>query len=172
MRTADLDPAVVLEWLNKHFHVRANWGRIFWKLPPANHARLLNQEAGSFRRNHSGKRYCHIKMGGIAIKRGWLVFLYKKGRWPNGCLDHKDGNSEFDGIANLREATITQNAQNHKSRARRINLPMGVRYTPGGRYQARIGINKKQVAIGVFDTPEEARAAYLRKRKEAFGEFA
>jgi len=49
---------------------------------------------------------------------------------------------------------------------------MGVRVTHNGKYQARIAVNKKQIAIGTFDTPDLASQAYQQKRKEFFNEYA
>ncbi len=148
-------------------------GRVFWKCPPKNHPRLVGSEAGSPRTAQSGKVYWHIKIGRKAYKRGRLIYLAATGRHDFECIDHINGDSEDDRLVNLREATITQNAWNHKGRARRIDLPMGVRrIARSGRYEARISYHKRQMHLGAFDTPEEAHAVYLAKRKELFREFA
>lgn len=171
--TSDLDPEVILAWMRRSFNVDADRGSIVWRSPPSNHPRLLGLPAGSGRKNKSGKEYIHIKRDGVALKRSWLIFLWSNGRWPKECVDHIDGNSLNDRLENLREATVTQNSWNHTHRKRRINLPMGVRLLRGsGRFQARIACNKKMFHLGAFDTPAEARAAYLAKRKELYGEFA
>ena len=65
-----------------------------------------------------------------------------------------------------------QNAWNHKKRARKINLPMGVRNMASGKFQARIACNNKMMHLGTFDTPEQASSAYQQKRLEYFGEYA
>lgn len=154
------------------FKVDLETGRLFWRHPPYNHPRLEGSEAGGARANRS-KSYWVIKIGRIAFKRARLIFLVAHGRWPEPCVDHINGNSVDDRLANLREATVTENAWNHKHRARSANLPMGVRRLNGsGRYQARISVNKHQIHLGAFDTPEEAHSVYLNKRKEYFGEFA
>lgn len=172
MKTRDLDASEILEWMRDCLHVDAPRGVLLWKKPPHNHPRMIGKEAGSARPNQSGKQYVHVKRDKIALRRGWLIFLWFFRRWPDECLDHIDGNSLNDSIANLRDATVTQNAWNHKGRARRIDLPMGVRLIPSGRYQARIACNKKMLHLGAFDTPEEAQRVYLAKRKELFHEYA
>lgn len=147
-------------------------GSVFWKSPPYNHPRLLNKEAGGPRPNHS-KEYWVIKIGRKAVKRGRLIFFAAHGRWPTPCVDHIDGNSLNDALTNLREATVTENAWNHKKRAKRSHLPMGVRLIPvSGRYQARIAHNRRMFHLGSFDTPTEAHSVYLTKRKELYGEYA
>lgn len=161
------------EQVHRLFVVDEVAGRFFWKIPPRTHPRLLGKEAGSIKKTHSGKLYWMIKIGGTIFNRSRLMYLHIHGRFPYPCVDHVNGNSLDDRPDNLREATITENAWNHKFRARRIDLPMGVRLIQSsGRYQARISCNKKQIHIGAYDTPEEAHAAYVSKRKELFHEFA
>lgn len=47
-----------------------------------------------------------------------------------------------------------------------------MRLTSSGRFQARISLNKKQIHLGAYDTPQEAAAIYVAKHKELFNEFA
>ena len=167
-----IEASVVLDWMKLSFDVDAERGILIWKNPPKNHPRLLGTEAGSLRPNVSGKLYCIVKMDRVAQKRGRLIYLWVNGRWPVPCIDHQNGDSTNDASSNLREATVMQNAWNHKKRARRIKLPMGVRTTAAGRFEARIGFNNQQLHLGAFDAPEEAHAVYLQKRKELYGQFA
>jgi len=143
-------------------------GKFFHKAPVRGRS---GQEAGSVWRGH-GKAYRYIKIAGRSYVTARLMFLVVHGRWPVPCVDHIDGDSLNDRPANLREATFTQNAWNHKGRAKKSDLPMGVRRTPKGRYVARIGYHKRQISLGAFDTPEEAHLAHVRKKRELFGEFA
>ena len=146
-------------------------GKAVWISPTKYHPDLFGQEAGCARPTRSGKFYWHIKIDRIPYKRADIVFLCAHGRWPSMMLDHKNGDSLDDGADNLREATTHQNAWNHKGRAKKSDLPLGVRLTPGGRYSARIGHMNKLITLGTFGTPEEAHAKYMTERKERFGEF-
>lgn len=173
MRTADaLDPNETLQWMRDSFVVYPEIGQLIWDKPTKYHPDLLGTSAGSARPTHSNKKYVHIKKDRRAVKRGWLIFLWVNGRWPEPELDHHDGDSMNDAIWNLREATDTQNAWNHKSRKKKSALPMGVRKLKRGGFQARIAKHGKSTSIGTFATAELARAAYLQKREEVFGEFA
>ena len=160
------------EQLLELFWVNLGEGKLYWRSPPKNHPRLLNQEAGLPRRGQNGKEYWIIKIGKKPYRRGHLIYFLKHGQFATPCLDHINGNSLDDRIENLRAATIQQNAQNHKKRAKDSDLPMGVRLTSSGRFQARISLNKKQIHLGAYDTPQEAAAIYVAKRKELFNEFA
>lgn len=149
-------------------------GRVYWLNPPKNHPRLRGAEAGTPQAQTSRKKtYWVIRIDGKPYRRSRLMFLAAHGRFPTPCVDHANGNSLDDRLINLREASVVENARNHKTRARRIDLPMGVRLIPGsGRYQARIGFCGKQLHLGSYETPELARAAYQNKRRELFHEFA
>lgn len=173
MRASALDPQEVRTWMESTFDVDADAGVLTWRVAPKNHPRMAGRPAGCSRPNQSNKRYVYVKKDRMALRRGWLIFLWVNYRWPADLLDHIDGNSMNDSRSNLREATVTQNAWNHKRRAKRSTLPMGVRIIPkSGRYQARIAVNKRMLHLGAFDTPQEAQTVYLAKRKELFGEFA
>ncbi len=145
-------------------------GKVFWLKVPWNHSEKYGKEAGNKTPNR-GKFYWVVRIHGKSYKRSHIVFCLKYGRWPVQCIDHMNGDSLDDRSKNIREATTTQNAWNHKGRAKKSSIPMGVRIGRSG-FEARIGFNKKLIFIGSFGTPEEASDAYQVKRKELYGEFA
>lgn len=147
-------------------------GVFYWISPPRGHAELLGEEAGSVAWNASDKPYFQIQIDGVKYKRSRLAFLYMEGRWPAEMMDHINGDSADDRWLNLREASGTQNAWNHKKRAKASDLPMGVRINSSGRFAARIGFKGRQIQLGTFDTVEKARSAYAAARMKYFGEFA
>ena len=147
-------------------------GVFYWITPPFGHAELLGEEAGSVTPGITGKAYHNIQIGGVKYKRSRLAFLYMEGRWPSNQIDHINGDSLDDRWFNLRDVTATQNAWNHKKRAKRSDLPMGVRINKSGRFAARIGVNGAHIQIGTFDTAVEAAAAYRNAREKYYGEFA
>lgn len=148
-------------------------GTATWVDATKHHAPLVGKEAGCPRRTQNGKLYWHIKIDNTPFKRSHLVYLVANGRWPELQIDHIDGDSLNDKPSNLREVTATQNAWNHKVRSKKAALPMGVRLiASSGKFQARIACNKRVHYLGVFETPDQASAAYQNKRKELFGEYA
>jgi hypothetical protein len=88
------------------------------------------------------------------------------GEWPRCIVDHKDCDRTNDRWSNLREATHAQNSANMHVRPGRL-FPKGV-FPCGRGFQARI----QQHYLGIFNTSEEAAAAYLKAATELFGEFA
>jgi len=154
------------------FTVDLEGGRLFWRVPSKYHAEKVDQEAGGPALSQSGKYYWVVSINGRKYKRAHLIFCLAHGRFPVPMADHKNGDSLDDSPSNLRDATATQNAWNHKKRKRRIALPMGVRATKAGTFEARIGFHKTQIHLGAFATPEAAHAVYLSKRSELYGEFA
>lgn len=169
-----LNEPIEKEVLLALFRLNKRTGRIYWRNPSKYHKEKTGQEAGGPRRQqHNGKRYWVVRINGRAYKRGHIVFCMVHGYWPLPCVDHKNGDSLDDRPNNLRPATITQNAWNHKGRKRRIDLPMGVRVmASSGRYQARIAHNKRMLHLGTYDTPEAAANAYRDKRRELYGDYA
>ena len=158
--------------LDTLFDVYPNEGKFVWKNAPKNHKDMNGKEAGFNQLTHNKKQYRVIKINKTIYKRGRLMFFYIHGKFPTPCVDHINGDSLDDRIANLREATIIENAWNHKKRKRKSNLPMGVRLMANGKFQARIGYKSKQIHLGVYSTADEAKKIYEIKRKELYGEFA
>lgn len=144
-----------------------------WIDATKHHRNLIGCIAGGARPNINGKFYWVIKLNGLPYKRAQIVPAIASGVWPTEMVDHINGDSLDDRSKNLRHANATQNAWNHKKRAKRSALPMGVRFMSGSNgFQARISCNKEMHHLGVHKTPELAHAAYLNKRIELFGEFA
>lgn len=162
-----------LEYLKTRISVDTVAGLVYWTDATKHHRNLIGKEAGSPRKNsHTEKSYWHVKVDTVALKRSQIVYLFATGKWPVLQIDHINGNSLDDRIENLREVTATQNAWNHKRRAKKSPYPMGVKRLPSGRFIARIGCNKTTHTFGPFSTASEASTTYQQKRKEFFNEYA
>lgn len=147
-------------------------GKFFWITPPKRHPNLVNKEAGCLTISRAKKYYWVIQIDGKKYKRSHLVFYFVNGFWPKPCIDHINGDSTDDRPENLRQATFTENAWNHKKRTRKIKLPMGVRNLASGKFQARISYCGKQIHLGSFHSSDEASTVYQLKRKKLYGQFA
>lgn len=95
-----------------------------------------------------------------------LAWLYAYGTLPELGIDHRNEIKSDNRILNLRVATRSENAQNISSpRSSNTSGFVGV-CKHRNKWQANIWINKKQIRLGLFRTPEEANKAYLLAKKE------
>ena len=86
-------------------------------------------------------------------------------------VDHVNGARSDNRLANLRPANRSQNRANSNTN-RGNKYPKGVRKDPRcRRYHAAVSVNGKAKHLGMFDTVEEAHAAYKRAASVLFGEF-
>jgi hypothetical protein len=87
--------------------------------------------------------------------------------------DHIDGNPLNNRRANLRIATIAENSQNRgKARTNKSGVKGVSRHRGTGKWRAVIGVNGKQIHLGLFTTPEAAHEAYTAAAEKFHGEFA
>ena len=147
--------------------------------------RLLDYDpdTGVFRwREHSNVNYvgavagCSMGSGyrrlGIAGKRYYehrLAWLYVHGVWPTNQIDHINNVKDDNRICNLREATVSQNHAN-KSKYKG-ELLKGVKKHYHGKFSARIQVNNKEQYLGIYDTEEQAHAAYCEAAQKEFGAY-
>lgn len=105
--------------------------------------------------------YHVIRLEGRLYKRSRLAWLYVNGVWPEPLVDHINRVRGDDRISNLREATVSENAQN-KRPAKNMSGIRGVTLCKvTGRWQAYIGTPGKHHHLGYFTLKEEAAAAYV-----------
>ncbi len=131
---------------------------------------LLNKKTGHIYSNFDRDGYIRVRREGREYRAHRIIWEMFNGPIPEGMLiDHIDGDTLNNRIENLRLATRQQNNANSVSRVK--DMPKGV-IRVSKRYRARIYINGKYTSLGMFDTIEEAEAAYNAKAKEIHGEFA
>jgi len=144
-------------------------------------------ETGVFRwKKQSGSRAHPGMTAGATAKNGYrligvdgtryyahrLAWFYVYGKWPTLHLDHINRVQTDNRIANLREATVSQNMANRLAQKNSTHGLKGVSKNRN-RWTARIKPpGQKYIHIGTFDTPLEAHAAYCAKASEIYGAFA
>jgi hypothetical protein len=111
-----------------------------------------------------------INVDGTLRYAARVAFAYVHGVWPEGQVDHINGDHTDNRIGNLRVLTNAQNAQNRR-RAREDNSTgyLGVSFDKrkvARPYRARIMVNDRMVSLGYFDTAEEAHSAYLVAKRD------
>lgn len=105
----------------------------------------------------------------FAHRLAWLVHY---GDPVPDHIDHADGKPGNNRIANLRAATQSQNMANSKRRKNNAVGIKGVWRMTSGKFRARIAHEGVAVHLGVFDTVEEAAAAYREGAFRLHGAFA
>lgn len=96
-----------------------------------------------------------------------LVWFWNHGRWPTEHIDHIDGDRKNNRIANLREATQSENNQNKKSASRRSKSGLlGVFWIEKQKhFIAVIRVNGKGKYLGAFQDPQIAYQRYLEAKR-------
>lgn len=146
--------------MNWNEHLRYEDGNLFWLKPGGR--RTLHKPAGNL--DKSGYVRFQLKRKKYLAHR--IIWEMHNAKIPNGFeIDHIDRNPSNNSIENLRLATHQQNNRNkcvngfywHKA---------------SKKWYARIYIGKEIKDLGRYDNIIDARAAYMRARRELFGEFA
>lgn len=88
-------------------------------------------------------------------------------------VDHINHDSLDNRLSNLRLCTKAENRRNSRKPLNSTAPYKGISYDKQlGKWRSQILANGKRIWLGVYDTPEEAHAAYCEAAKQYFGEFA
>jgi len=118
----------------------------------------------------SPRGYLIIKFQGKAYRHHRVAWALAHGDWPVHEIDHINGVKSDNRLINLRDATPAANSQNKREAYRNSRTgSQGVTLMGYGAFLSRIFRNGKRIYIGVFDTQEEAAAAYRAKKLELDG---
>jgi hypothetical protein len=162
------------EYLNECFSYNPLSGFLKWKERPLRHfkndrefKRWNTRYAGKYAGNKHKQGYIQILLDSISFKSHRIIWALVYGYWPDYEIDHKNLRTSDNTLENLREATHGQNMTN--SNAYKSNK-LGVKgvYKFGNRFRAMLSRNH----LGLFDTIEEAKAAYDKAALDKYGEFA
>ena len=107
----------------------------------------------------------------ISLQAHVAAWVIHTGQWPDGEIDHINGDRSDNRLSNLRLADHQQNQANSPRRSTKSSKFKGV-YRYGNRWKAFIGLNRKTRYLGTFKTEAEAANAYMTVARSAFGDFA
>ena len=120
----------------------------------------------------SGGGYVYICVDGHSYRAHRLAWLYTYGTFPPDKLDHEDRNRSNNCISNLRPATQKQNCEN---KGHSVNNTSGFRgvswHKATSKWSAQIKHNYNRIHLGLFDTAEDASAAYEAAANELFTHY-
>jgi hypothetical protein len=151
------------------FDFEPDTGFLIWKNPPMFCSKKAGERAGNV--NSTGYRRVMIEKKFYAEHR--LIWLYYHGYWPQGFIDHKDGQKANNAIGNLRECDRSQNAANMKVTARSSTGLKGAYWSKRhNRFVSKIRVRGKYINLGLHKTAEQANAAYMAASQKLNGQFA
>jgi hypothetical protein len=111
--------------------------------------------------------YWKIGIDGKGYRGHRLAWLHVHGEWPKWQIDHINGVRSDNRIVNLRDVPPLLNKQNRVGPSKAASGFRGVSKMTGCRgWRAEIKVKYKGIHLGIFDTPEEAHAAYLDAKRK------
>ena len=129
--------------------------------------RLVGKGRGRFISNEPKKpgKYARVRVGRGVYAVHRVMWLHVTGDWPAEVIDHINGDPTDNRFCNLRAVSHAVNMQNQRraSSASSTGLLGAIRWKH--RFVAQITVGGRARHLGLFDTPEEAHAAYLRAKR-------
>lgn len=151
---------LTVERLHKLLSYDPNTGIFTWR------ERKGTARAGSTAGTPHSRGYWAITIDGKGHLAHRLAWLYVYGKWPARELDHINRVRNDCRIANLREVSWSENAQNKSQQSNNTSGYRGVTWHKQlHRWVAQITLHRKHRHLGLFDTAEDAHAAYQAAAK-------
>jgi hypothetical protein len=150
-----------VDYLRKRLRYEPDTGKLFWRdcesMPKGWKNRWTGKEAFTAE-DCDGYRIGAVNYRTLRAHRvAWAMHF---GGWPAGFLDHINGITNNNVIANLRMVTNQENQKNIFMKSHNTSGFTGVYWhKPTQKWQARINVNSRGKSLGLFDTIEEAMAA-------------
>ena len=148
------EPPTYEDW-KKFVRYDPESGELYWRLDRSAAVRA-GMPAGT---DHEG--YKRLKLGKGKYLAHRVAYLLQTGAWPDGLLDHRNRVKSDNTWANLRPATLIENANNRSFRG--DGKLAGVDYR-GGKYRARIRVADKLITLGTFTDEKAAHACYVNAK--------
>lgn len=142
-------------------------GELTWKLR-VNNSVKVGQAIGT--RHNKGYKFFRLNKTFYFNHR--VVWYLAYGGWPQGEIDHINGDKSDNRLENLRDVTHRQNMWN-KGPQESTSKYKGVHWhTANKKWRATLWNGSSKIHLGMFECEKEAAFAYDLAAKEVFGEFA
>lgn len=135
----------------------------FARLKPGHGSRV-----GTVQQNKTAFGYIRIRIDNRQYLAHRLAWLHFYGEWPKQIIDHIDGDKANNRIGNLRDVSNAINMQNMKKakRSNKTSSLLGVSWDRNRlKWKAALVVDRETIALGRFDTEEEAHEAYLSGKR-------
>ena len=125
----------------------------------------LRAQVGDVAGSKNSHGYIGISVDGRLYRAHRLAWLFMRGGWPTGDIDHIDGDRANNRFDNLRDVSTSVNMQNQRrAQPRNASGYLGVT-RHGNRFEASIKLDGVNRYIGSYATPEEAHASYMAEKR-------
>lgn len=116
----------------------------------------------------------HIQVGfeGRVLYAHRVIWKLVSGADPSDEIDHANCDPSDNRWVNLRQADRVTNNANRRTNKNNTSGFKGVRMHKCGKWVSRITVCREEIHLGLFDTPQQAYAAYCDAANKYFGEFA
>lgn len=165
-----------LEYLKSRLDYDPLTGHLTWKHHPRMPLHWNNRWNGKIAGTKDHKGYIKVSIDGVNYFAHLLIWYVMTGS-PKGReqIDHINEAKDDNRLANLREATQSENQRN-RSKPKSSNPTSrykGINKVPKcDRWRARIKLHGTLHYLGLFKTEEEARDAYWQAALTLHGEYA
>lgn len=154
--------------LKELFHYNSYTG-VFTRIKSTSSRAIKGDIAGTTN-SHGYLRFC---VDGVVYLSHRLAWLYVYGEFPEGIMDHINGDRNDNRIANLRIVSLRQNALNRKIQSTNTSGIKGVSWCKEmKKWRAVIMHEGKHIHVGYFVEKTEAAEAIDKVRNEIHGVFA
>lgn len=163
-----------IERLREMFDLDESTGTMRWRARPIHHFKETNSRTAEHAMNRTNSQYAgkaaftsrhqlgylRAELGGHLWQAHRVVFALHHGRWPDGDVDHINGDPSDNRPANLRDVPHAINMRNMRLRRNNRSGHPGVRFDEStNKWIADIRGEGKRHHLGVFDSIEPAIAA-------------
>lgn len=127
-----------------------------------------NAMAGSVAGSPQSAGYISIRIDSRPYLAHRLAWLHVHGEWPANQIDHVNGVRYDNRLVNIRETDNRGNQQNlHNAHSDNKTGLLGAYWHKGAqKFSAQIMIDGNLKYLGLFNTAEEAHAAYLEAKRK------
>lgn len=123
---------------------------------------LIGKVAGTTRPYKDGSFYHVINFQRRFILAHRVAWFLHYGEWPDGFIDHINGDKLDNRIVNLRVVTKSENCHNVGLRKTNTTGLTGTVFDERKKkWRARISVRGKRHSLGYFDDKESAAQAYI-----------
>lgn len=131
-------------------------GALTWK-PREGNNRFNAKLAGKPAISQLSGGYLIGRFRGVNLKAHRVAWAIHYGEWPNGWIDHVNGNPSDNRISNLRIVDPVGNAQNQRLKSSNKSGEQCISwFERDAKWMVKITKNRQQIHIGYFDDLRDA----------------